>query len=136
MLCSQHKEKIEVFSPGPGGNELFRVDDALLNRRPGKGIWRWQEDDWALWTDADPTHSEDLGALIPGPTPGSALFAGAGQGVFLITPDGQMAPWSEAVTRATPGAVFYCGIKLRDGRFVLGTVDRGIFLVSADGTTV
>ncbi len=131
-----HKEKIEVFSPGPGGNELFRVDDALLNRRPGKGIWRWQEDDWALWTDADPTHSEDLGALIPGPTPGSALFAGAGQGVFLITPDGQMAPWSEAVTRATPGAVFYCGIKLRDGRFVLGTVDRGIFLVSADGTTV
>jgi hypothetical protein len=121
-----HGEQIEVFDLGPGGNELFNLGATIMNRRPCLGVWQWTGDTWELWAEKGPFASEDLGTLLEGPTAGSALFAGSGQGVSLIKANGEITPWSETVNAATEGAVFYCSLKMRDGRYVFGTIDRGI----------
>jgi hypothetical protein len=118
-----HADAVAVFNLGSGGNELSRAGNTLVNRRPVQGVWRWNGKDWSLGAEPGPLDSEELGTLIEGPAPGSALFACSGQGVFLIDANGKISPWTDAVNDAAKDAVFYCGLKLHDGRYLFGTID-------------
>ena len=129
-----HNDTATTFEFGPGGNDLFRAGDTLLNMRRGRGIWRWNGSDWTQWTDAEPAKVDGFTALTASPDDAHvALLAATGHGLYLISEDGQLTRWTAAANAATEGAKFYNATRLSDGRIDLATVDRGLFIFSADG---
>ncbi len=123
----------QTFETG-GGNELFHAGSQLCNLRSGHGIWRWDGQQWVLWTDAPLARTAGLLAITAGPTPDSALLIASGAGLAVIAADGTTTPWAESSWPALLDATFYNATRLRDGRFALASIDRGVFLLSADGT--
>ena len=125
----------QEFSNG-GGNELFSAGDVLCNLRQGEGVWGWHGDQWQPWANSALARTKGLLAIAAGPRPGTALLAASGAGLAVIEEDGSTREWAEAAWPAMAEATFYDATRLADGRYALASVDRGVFLLTADGESV
>lgn len=94
---------------------LFELVGAKLRPVPGGQVFRDRRVDLILPAD-----------------PGGLLISVRGEGLFLFR-DGKAMPFAPAASRWTAEKRLFCGRRLPDGRWALGSVLGGVLLLRPDG---
>jgi len=116
------------------GNILFarEINDTLYLPVLETGLFRRVKNNWELISDADPLLKEDIVGVAAGPSPGELIIALRSGQLFSFRndrlfawPNSLDAPWKESQLNKL--------IRMRDGRYVIGTIGNGVYLLSPNG---
>ncbi len=117
--------------PGSPKARLLRVRDTLYLFDNGKGLLRYADGDFQPFASGPELMDPKLGMVFAGADHG--LWAACTDGrVFRIADDGRVSAWRHDAEPVIGPAV-RTGVALLDGGIVLGTGDRGVFVLSPDG---
>ncbi|MBS0632245.1 MAG: response regulator [Verrucomicrobia bacterium] len=107
------------------GNEVYLL-------RGKEGILRLRGDTFEPWATPSGMEHPQFTFLLPADG-AAAILALGNEGLFRLDPAGHATPWGEAAKKLAGAAPFFCGRRLADGSYALGTVNSGVILLSADG---
>ncbi len=117
-----------------GRNRVFSVGGTIINYSVGEAIHAFRGGKWEVASTAEPLKSTGFHFFADPVVQGDlALFGLSGTGLFRIKADGTAERWITAADEALKPHQFFCGKTRSDGSIVIGTVDTGAFLLSADG---
>jgi signal transduction histidine kinase/DNA-binding NarL/FixJ family response regulator/outer membrane protein assembly factor BamB len=117
--------------PGSARARLLEFHGELYLFDHGKGLLRYADGDFHPFATGLELTDPKLGVVFAGADHG--LWAACTDGrVFRIAADGRVTAWRHDA-ESVIGAAVRTGVALADGGLVLGTGDRGVFVLSAEG---
>lgn len=116
------------------GNILFatEINDTLYLPALETGLFRLANDDWELVTDAAPLLNEDVVGVTAGPNPGELIIA-LRSGQLFSFHNKQFNPWPQVFATPWKKGQLNKLIRMRDGKYVVGTIGNGVYLLSPEG---
>ncbi len=128
-------QAVDRFWPMEGTRtpRLNLVDGKLWFRRMGTvEIFELRGDSWAKVVD-DPWLNGKPVQFVVTAADGEPVIGVEPGGLFRVTPDGRLAPWSTPANAILNRAQLYSAATLRDGAIAIGTFSDGLILISPDG---
>jgi signal transduction histidine kinase/DNA-binding NarL/FixJ family response regulator len=127
-------DDVRVWSFDPARrNVVDVVGGQVYLLRGQEGIFRLRGDSFEPWSVPPGMERAKFTFMLPADG-ATALLALGADGLFRLDAAGQATPWGGAAKQLAGGAPFFCGRRLGDGSYALGTVNSGVILLSADGT--
>lgn len=117
--------------PAAPRSKLFRFHEKLYLFAPGQGLQRYEQGEFHTFAPSAEFADPKVNLVFEGLA--RDIWAAATDGrVFHISENGQITAWRHAAEPVI-GAAVRTGAALLDGGLALGTGDRGVFVLTADG---
>ena len=112
------------------GNDVFLI-------RGAEGIFRLEGDEFRAFAQPPALATPQFTFLLapPAGTNAVALLCLGLEGLQLLARDGSTRPWENSAATALKALQVFSGRRLNDGRYAIGTVAGGVFLIAADGAS-
>jgi signal transduction histidine kinase/DNA-binding NarL/FixJ family response regulator len=113
------------------------VGGEVLLLRGAEGIFRLVNDEFQLLSRPAEMAAPQFHFVLP-PPPGSGargLMVLGNEGLFLLGQDGTLTRWNHTAAETLRASQIFTGRRLSDGRYALGTIGGGVFVLAADGSS-
>ena len=129
-LYDVRKNRLEVIPVEHGVNKCFKIGKAIYFQTFRGDLFNLEGMVPRLYKPAEELPKSEIINLIF--TEKGLMLISKEQGFFLLQA-GRFVPWTEQDPRINEPADYFSATQLRNGDFALGSITRGLFLVSKEG---
>jgi ligand-binding sensor domain-containing protein/DNA-binding CsgD family transcriptional regulator len=125
--------EFKAITPGNGRFEnFFQLDDKVFVQDKEKGLFSLEENQLVPYPDGAIFKDQRIIAILPFEK-NQSLIITVTNGLFLMDETG-IRSWQTEASDFLSSYQAYCGIKLTDGRYAIGTSQNGLLIIDSTGT--
>jgi len=130
IIVHTRSDQVHIIDPPNGIVKSFLVDGQIYYQVQGQGIYKVSEGSGQLITSDTPALTNRVVGMLR--INNDLLVFTETQGIYRLV-DERLLPYSVLADAFIKNSALYSVIKLRNNDMVLGTIGRGIIVISAEG---